>query len=193
MMSNKYKKNNAVFYEVQRHKIIALLLTGISFFIFILIFEDKRRHIFSELPTLTIIACFAIPLLIIVSVYFISLKTIINNEGIYVKIVPFYRKYKYFAWSEIQKVYVRKYRPLIEYGGWGYRYNLFKFKFSFITKIRYLGNSRRLLNPQKNRAITVSGNKGLQLEFTDGSKLLIGTHKPEYLTEILKELGKFHE
>jgi hypothetical protein len=190
-MSNKYKKNNAAFYEVQRNKIIALLLVCISFFIFI--FENKRHNIFSELPTLTIIAWFVIPLLIIVSIYFISLKTIINNEGIYVKIFPFYRKYKHFAWSEIQKIYIRKYSPLLEYGGWGYRFSLFKFKFSFITKIRYWGNSRRLLNSSKSRAITVSGNKGLQLEFTDGSKLLIGTHKPEYLTEILKELGKFHE
>jgi hypothetical protein len=190
-MNDKHEKNNATFYEVQRNKIIAPLLACISFLIFT--FENKRHHIFSELPTLAIIAWVAIPLLIIVLVYFISLKTIINNEGIYVKVFPFYRKYKYFAWNEIQKAYIRKYNPLIEYGGWGYRFNLFKFKLSFNTRIRYCGYSGRLLNPKKNRAITVLGNKGLQLEFTDGSKLLIGTHKPEYLTEILKELGKFHE
>jgi hypothetical protein len=191
MMSNKYEKNNATFYEVQRDKIIIPLVACLSSFIFI--FENKRHHIFSELPTLTIIAWLAVPLLIIVLVYFTSLKTIINYEGIYVKTFPFHRRYKYFAWSEIQKAYIRKYRPLVEYGGWGYRFNLFKYKLSFITRIRYWGYSRKLLNSQKNRAITVSGNKGLQLEFTDGSKLLIGTHKPEYLTEILKKLGKFHE
>jgi hypothetical protein len=109
-----------------------------------------------------------------------------------VKIVPFYRKYKYFAWNEIQRAYVRKYNPLMEYGGWGCR-NMFKLRLSLITKIRYCGCNRKLFDSKINGAITISGNKGLQLEFADGSKLLIGTHKPEYLMETLKKLGKFSE
>ncbi|PZQ82215.1 MAG: hypothetical protein DI548_12205 [Flavobacterium johnsoniae] len=37
------------------------------------------------------------------------------------------------------------------------------------------------------------GNKGLQLEFTDNKKLLIGTNKPDELTEILKKLGQLKQ
>jgi hypothetical protein len=105
------------FYEVQRKKIIIPLLACAGF----LIFMCETYNMFSKLSILEIIVWFAIPLLIIASVYFISLKTIINSEGIYIKIFPFL--YKYFAWDEIEKAYIRKYRALKEYGGWGYKKN----------------------------------------------------------------------
>jgi hypothetical protein len=62
---------------------------------------------------------------------------------------------------------IRKYRPVLEYGGWGYR---------------IFGNKR---------AFNISGDMGLQLEFTDKSKLLIGTSQPEALAEALKKAGKY--
>jgi hypothetical protein len=42
----------------------------------------------------------------------------------------------------------------------------------------------------KGKAFNVSGNKGLQLEFNDGRKLLIGTSKPEELEAFLLQLNK---
>jgi len=56
---------------------------------------------------------------------------------------------------------VRKYKPLLEYGGYG---------------IRGFGN---------NRALNISGNTGLQLVFKDGRKLLIGTKKGHEMIEML--------
>ncbi|MDR0419987.1 MAG: hypothetical protein LBH30_00825 [Prevotellaceae bacterium] len=188
-MNHRYKKNNDAFYEVQRNKIIIPFLV----FAVVLIFMFKYKYdTTAEFSFLEIVVWSAVALLIIVFVCCISMKTVINSEGIYVKMFPFNRKYQYFTWDEIQKAYIRKYRPLVEYGGWGCR-NTFKFRLSFITRIRYCLNSKKLFSKQNSEVMSISGNKGLQIEFTDGSKLLIGTHKSEELTEILKKLGKFNE
>ncbi|MDQ1088364.1 hypothetical protein [Siphonobacter sp. SORGH_AS_1065] len=60
---------------------------------------------------------------------------------------------------------------MTEYGGWGLRLGLFG----------------------KGIAFNVSGNKGLQLEFIDHKKLLIGTNKPEELTKVLSEIGQLKQ
>ncbi|MCO6495447.1 MAG: hypothetical protein J5I91_07215 [Bacteroidetes bacterium] len=93
-----------------------------------------------------------------------TLRTIIKQDGIYVKIFPFFTKYKFYKWEEISNVYVRKYKPLLEYGGWGIR------------------------GFYKNRAFNISGNMGLQIEFKNGKKLLIGTHQPEELDKIINKI-----
>jgi hypothetical protein len=68
----------------------------------------------------------------------------------------------------LTKSFVRQYSPLTEYGGWGLRPGLFG----------------------KGTAFCVSGDMGLQLEFTDNKKLLIGTNKPDELTETLNKIGQ---
>jgi hypothetical protein len=40
------------------------------------------------------------------------------------------------------------------------------------------------------KAYNISGNKGLQLVFTDGTKMLIGTSEPDALKAVLEVLGK---
>ncbi len=96
----------------------------------------------------------------------IKLKTKINHEGILVQFYPFHLKFKLFNWSEIDNAFVREYRPITEYGGWGLRISL-------------SGNGK---------AYNVSGNKGIQLVFKNGNKLLIGTKKPEEAESILMKL-----
>lgn len=66
-------------------------------------------------------------------------------------------------WDEVEKVYLRKYKPILEYGGWGIRYKL----------------------SGRSRAYNVSGNTGLQLVLQDGSRVLFGTHQAEKLKEAL--------
>jgi hypothetical protein len=63
------------------------------------------------------------------------------------------------------KCYVRKYNAIAEYGGWGWRLGLFG----------------------KGTAYNISGNEGLQLEFINGKKLLIGTQKLEALSGIVEK------
>lgn len=43
----------------------------------------------------------------------------------------------------------------------------------------------------KGRAFNVSGNIGLQLEFINGEKLLIGTQNPEKLRNVLEDLKMY--
>ncbi|GHT54924.1 hypothetical protein AGMMS49982_20320 [Bacteroidia bacterium] len=94
------------------------------------------------------------------------LETQIKEDGIYVRYFPYQKQYIHLAWDEISKLYVRQYRPLSEYGGWGFNYGGYK------------------------KALTVSGKMGLQIEFTNGKKLLIGTQKPDELTELLNKMEK---
>ena len=98
---------------------------------------------------------------------FMRLETEINKEGIYVRFYPFHLQYRFFSWDEMKEVHVRKYSPIMEYGGWGLRYSF-----------------------SKGRAWNMSGNMGLQIVLKGGKKLLIGTRKPSELEEVLKQLHK---
>jgi hypothetical protein len=99
------------------------------------------------------------------------LDTTIKRNGIYVRFFPFHIKFKYYAWDRLTKSYVRQYLPLKEYRGWGLRLELFG----------------------KGTAFNVSGDKGLQLEFTDNKKLLIGTNQPDELSETLNKIGQLKQ
>lgn len=102
------------------------------------------------------------------SLFFLSMKleTLVREDGIYVRFSPIHRKHRVYLWQDLEQVYMRKYEPLGEYGGWG---------------LRGLGN---------NRALNVSGNVGLQLVLKDGRRMLIGTQKAEELSEVLIKLGR---
>jgi hypothetical protein len=84
-------------------------------------------------------------------ILWMQLETRIDSEGIRVKYIPFGFSEKFFSWKEIEKCYVRKYNPLVEYGGWG---------------IRGLGNKK---------AYNVSGNLGIQIITRD--KKIFDRHK----------------
>lgn len=92
------------------------------------------------------------------------LETRIDEKGIYVKFFPAVPKFKFYTWEEISTTVVRKYSPLMEYGGWGLR----------------LGRNGKAYN--------VKGNKGLQIKFKDGNALLIGTQKSEELESVLDSI-----
>ena len=99
-----------------------------------------------------------------------KLDTRIKNDGIYFRFYPFHSSYRYQSFDALKKCYVRKYSPILEYGGWGLRF----------------GSMRE-------RAFNVSGNMGLQLQLHDNKKILIGTKRPEQITTVLKEIGEWKE
>jgi len=149
---------------------LMLVLNGIFLFALIdqLIFNDP----FGSQPTSDggLFIGFAIILAVTVLFWILRLETKVKEDGIYVKFFPFHTRFKRYDWELLKKAYVRHYSPIAEYGGWGIRWGLFG-----------SGN-----------AYNVSGNKGLQLEFTNNkSKLLIGTQKPEALQEILLQLKQY--
>ncbi|MXV15665.1 hypothetical protein [Hufsiella ginkgonis] len=99
----------------------------------------------------------------------LKLETVIDETGISYRFAPF-QPLKTYPWTGIRKAKLREYSPLMEYGGWGYR-----FAFGAGT------------------AVNMSGHNGLQLEFNSGRKLLIGTRKPMELASFLSNLqSEYH-
>jgi hypothetical protein len=85
-----------------------------------------------------------------------ALHTEVRPDGLYVRLVPLTRQHC-FTWSEIVSAEVRRYRPLLEYGGWGIRWGA------------------------SGKAYNVYGHYGVQLVLSDDRRLLIGSQHPEAL------------
>lgn len=128
--------------------------------------DESNQQINNDVE-FTIALSIAVPFVIIALLYFAKLETTINQFGIEVRFVPFLIKRKFWLWNEISKVYIREYAPIMEYGGWGLRYSF-----------------------RNGRAYNVSGKIGLQIELTNGKKVLIGTQKGEEIQLLLKHMKK---
>jgi len=94
--------------------------------------------------------------------YIFRLETNIDEQGIRYRFLPFHRTFRNLRWNELQNCYTRKYRPLSEYGGWGYRFGR--------------GNGK---------ALNVKGTYGIQTVLKDGTKILIGTQRPEEAQQVI--------
>ncbi|MCP9766598.1 hypothetical protein EGI22_01675 [Lacihabitans sp. LS3-19] len=128
--------------------------------------EPFGNHPLSNIGLLFLL-CFM--LLFNLSFYFLRLETAFTKEGIYVRFFPFHLKFKFIDWNIISQAYIREYKPLLEFGGWGIRYGF------------------------AGKAYNVSGNMGLQLAYDKNSKLLIGTQKAEEMEAVLNKLGFLKE
>jgi hypothetical protein len=162
--------NELIFFERQRFKQwwIWLILVGIDAVFLLGIFQQIiRGRPFGDNPmsNLGLIISTLLILLFNLLVLNIRLETLIKRDGIYVRFFPIQLRFKFFSWAALEKCYVRTYSALSEFGGWGLRFG----------------------------AYNVSGEKGLQLEFTNKSKFLIGTNKPEQIIEALKILGQLKQ
>lgn len=168
--------NEILFTERQKFKQwwLWLILLGINgLFLFGVFKQVVVGQQFGDKPMSNAGLLFPTGLTIILTVLFVifRLDTTIKKDGIYVRFFPFHLKTKHYTWDSLTKSFVRKYSPLTEYGGWGLRLGLFG----------------------KGTAFNVSGDNGLQLEFTNNKKLLIGTNKPDELTETLNKIGQLKQ
>ena len=93
--------------------------------------------------------------------YKLKLITEVNSSGIYIRYYPFTRKT--IPFEAIKSCKARTYRPIREFGGWGIRFS------------------------RKGNAWNVSGNKGVQLEFTESKAFLIGSQHAEQLAELINK------
>lgn len=91
------------------------------------------------------------------------LITEVRNDGLYVRLIPF--NFRRIPFEDIASATVRRYRPILEYGGWGIRYG------------------------PKGMAYNASGDRGVQLVLHNGQHILIGSQQPEELL-IAIEQGK---
>jgi len=55
--------------------------------------------------------------------FYLRLITEVRDDGIYLKFVPFNRRFIRIGFEEIDKHELRTYRPIVEYGGWGIKYS----------------------------------------------------------------------
>ena len=82
---------------------------------------------------------------------------------------PLIFRNKLIAKEEIQRYEIRKYSPIIDYGGWGVR---------------------RGFGRKWQKAFNVSGNIGLQLYLTNGKKVLFGTQRSQAILYAMDEMMK---
>jgi hypothetical protein len=92
-----------------------------------------------------------------VLMYAATLRVMVDESSLWVSFLPLWRRH--IALAQIVHAEVRTYRPLLDTGGWGVHYSP--------TGAGWVFN--------------VSGNRGVQVELTNGQKLLIGSNHPEEL------------
>jgi hypothetical protein len=92
---------------------------------------------------------------------FLKLSVRLDDHGLHVRCFPLVKRD--ISLEEIARWEARTYNPLLEYGGWGIRYGW------------------------KGTAYNMGGNRGLQLEFTDGKRLLIGSQRSEEFAAALSQ------
>jgi len=146
-----------------------LILIGLNalfvFFAFEQIVAESR---FGNLSATDVVLLVVTAFMFLLNILFFNfrLETRIQTDGIYVRFFPFHKSFKHYSWEVIDQSYVRKYSPIREYGGWGIR----------------IGT--------KGNAFNISGNQGLQLEFNNHKRLLIGTNKAEELAAVLDKIRR---
>lgn len=93
----------------------------------------------------------------------LKLTVEVRSEGLYIHYRPFIRQV--IPYESIQRCRARDCRPLAEYGGWGIR---------------------RGWRKGAGKAYTVWGNRGVELEFWDDKKLLIGSRDADRLETAIR-------
>ena len=154
---NQKEIDKTIFYEKQQFRQIWIWLILILILLILLIpIISGVFGIFLNIILLTIGYCF------IWLFYSMKLITEIKKDGIQITFTPFTNFI--IPFNKIRSYKIRKYRPILEYGGWGIRFN------------------------RTGKAYTVSGKIGLQIELSNGKEILIGTENPDKLLQSLNKL-----
>ncbi len=168
--------NKVLFKETQQFRqwwnIVVILISTVSLFVFsIYVFiQQSLRGIpvgNSPVPNGVLVVMFFFSLIFLWGFFSMKLEVEIDEEGIHYKYFPLISKMKMISKGEIQRYEIRKYKPILDYGGWGIKR---KFKWG--------------------RAYNVSGNIGLQLYLTNGKKILFGTQRSQAIKYAMDEMMK---
>ena len=87
--------------------------------------------------------------------YSLKLETEVRSDGIYFRFHLIHRRFHRIGLAEIKHYEARTYSAIKEYGGYGIRAG------------------------RRGTAYTVSGNRGVQLELTNGKQILFGSQRAE--------------
>ena len=95
--------------------------------------------------------------------YRMGLDVQLSTEAIHSRFWPFHLRSRTFYFSDINNAEPVTYSPLKDYGGWGIRYGA------------------------KGKAYNVSGNQGVVITLKTGQSILIGSHRHEELSSLIKD------
>ena len=172
------EQNDLIFREVQTFgptlRWLLVVLMAISLVIFAValwetITNPKTTNTF--VSTLLSIIAMAIPIAVTILFFILKMETEVRTDAIYVRFYPMHIRFRKFTGQDLSEHYSRTYKPIREYGGWGIRCS-------------FTG---------KGKAYNVSGNKGVQLVFSNGKKLLIGSQQPDDLVAAIDKMLKQNE
>ena len=151
------KIDQTIFYEKQQFRQVWIWMILILILLILLIpIISGVFGVFLNIILLMIGYCF------IWLFYSMKLITEIKKDGIQITFTPFTNFI--IPFNKIRSYKIREYRPILEYGGWGIRFN------------------------RTGKAYTVSGKIGLQIELSNGKEILIGTENPDKLLQSLNKL-----
>jgi len=102
-----------------------------------------------------------------VFVFSSRLETKIENNSIFYRYPPLISKWIKVDKTDINGYQIKRFHPLFDFGGWGYR----------------IGFRRK-------RAFHIKGNMGISLELASGKTILLGTQKPDMLQAAMRRVMK---
>ncbi len=106
--------------------------------------------------TVGITSGMVLPLVLVVGVLRMTTMVTPTDVRVWFGFIPTYRRA--YEIGAIARVEIVQYRPVADYGGWGVRHGR-----------------------DGERALIARGDRGVRLHFHDGTKILIGTQRPEEL------------
>lgn len=121
----------------------------------------------SPAPNGVMIAAFLGLGVVLWMLFSLKLEVWIDQQGIHYRFFPLIPKSKLISKEEILRFEIRKYKPILEYGGrgirkgWGYKWG---------------------------KAYCVEGNTGLQLYLKNGKKVLFGTQLPQGMEYAMRKI-----
>ena len=160
-------RSDILFREVQRFRqiwlwLLLLCVAGVS--IYALVEQLVLGKPFGNNPAsdtmlvvIVVIFGFGFPLFF----YSMNLRTEVRGDGLYYRFFPFHCSIRRIPLDDLKTYQVRTYSAIREYGGWGIRHGL------------------------NGKAYNVRGNRGVQLELVNGEQVLIGSQRPDELSEAL--------
>jgi hypothetical protein len=167
------KKADVFFYETQslRSLWFAVLVypgtaTMIALFGFAMHRQLGRGIPFGQNPMPDSLLWILGPFMILLGVFLLTLfhlmrlETSVRRDGLHIRYVPIVDRL--IGYDTIEDIRACVYRPIRDYGGWGIR------------------------RGKRGRAYNVRGNRGVELRFTDGSTLMIGSQRADELASAIK-------
>ncbi len=88
----------------------------------------------------------------------------VRADGLYVRFFPLHLSFRRIPLANVTRCEAVTYRPVRDYGGWGIK------------------------GGRGCRAYTASGNRGVRIDYADGSHLLIGSQRPDELAQAVHRL-----